>query len=330
MPFDHRPEIPSPDLLEKARLDLANRLGLDPGLLHWKVGQRLDRKRSTLFQLALALPSGPVATAWYKTPYFPANDQDSRHLDRMRDALIRSDEMGRQFMKRVGSLPVSVNVTLAFDDDSLEVMTLGLDGEPMGNPLRLYVTSRGRERALAACAAVGGAIRIVETLPHEGLTSELGRIWQDTERKLESVGPLLADADRRSLERAIGELFESASREPNGVTLAHGDLSPGNVILMKDGITGLIDFMWIPQFRGFDLSRFIHRLRYTTASYRPWTSALSDAVLEGYGDRDAAAKPGWRFSEIQRLLATIQRLERKGEGGRRSAGRALAEIRAGL
>jgi len=30
------------------------------------------------------------------------------------------------------------------------------------------------------------------------------------------------------------------------------------------------------------------------------------------------------------LMGTIQRLERKGEGGRRSAGRALAEIRAGL
>jgi tRNA A-37 threonylcarbamoyl transferase component Bud32 len=113
------------------------------------------------------------------------------------------------------------------------------------------------------------------------------------------------------------------------VTLAHGDLSPGNVIIMKEG-TGLIDFMWIPQFRGFDLSRFIHRLRYTTTSYRPWTSALTGAALEGYGDPDATTKPGWRFSEIQRLLATVQRLERKGEGGRRSAGRALAEIRAGL
>jgi hypothetical protein len=55
---------------------------------------------------------------------------------------------------------------------------------------------------------------------------------------------------------------------------------------------------------------------------------LTESVLQGYGDIDATERPGWRFSEMQRLLATIQRLERKGEGGRRSAGRALDEIKA--
>jgi hypothetical protein len=142
------------------------------------------------------------------------------------------------------------------------------------------------------------------------------------------VGPLLTQADRHSLEKAVDDLFRAASSEPDPVVLAHGDLSSGNVIVMDRGVTGLIDFGWIPQLRGFDLSRFVHRLRYTTPSLRRWTDSLTESVLQGYGDIDATEHPGWRFSEMQRLLATIQRLERKGEGGRRSAGRALDEIKA--
>jgi hypothetical protein len=99
--------------------------------------------------------------------------------------------------------------------------------------------------------------------------------------------------------------------------------------MMAEG-TGVIDFGWIPQLRGFDLSRFVHRLRYTTPSYDPWTDQLIAAVLEGYGDTGAPSRPGWRFSEMQRLLATVQRLDRRGEGSRRVAAKALDEIKAGL
>ena len=147
---------------------------------------------------------------------------------------------------------------------------------------------------------------------------------------LDILAALLPAAERRSLEATVGELFRAATEKPGSVVVAHGDLSPGNVIVMEHGMTGLIDFGWIPQLRGFDLSRFVHRLRYTTPSFRRWTDSLTEAVLEGYGDPGATERPGWRFSEMQRLLATIQRLERKGEGGRRSAGRALDEIRAAI
>ena len=232
-------------------------------------------------------------------------------------------------MELAGESSLAINETLAFDEDTLEVVTLGLEGEPMGNPLQFAFTGKSRARALAAAAAVGQAVRVLESFPQPEPGPELDRIWKETERKVESIGPLLPEADRRSLETHLGELFDMASADTRGVTVSHGDLSPGNVIMMEDG-TGLIDFGWIPQLRGFDLSRFVHRLRYTTTSFRPWTEALVGAVTEGYGDTDAASRPGWRFSEMQRLMGTIQRLERKGEGGRRSAGRALAEIRAGL
>ena len=157
----------------------------------------------------------------------------------------------------------------------------------------------------------------------------LDRVWDETERKLVSVSPMITDKELKTLETSLSTLFEEAINEPAGITLAHGDLGPGNVIVMPGG-TGIIDFMWVPQLRGFDLSRFVHRLRYSTPSYQPWIMALTESVLEGYGDPQAASRPGWRFSELQRLLATVQLLDKKGEGGRRAVGRALDEIRAGI
>ncbi len=330
MPFDHRPDQPGPEVLDRARAALAERFSLDGKNLQWIVGERIDRKRSTLFHLALRSPEKGVATAWYKVAYFPPQEQDSRHLGRVREALARSEEMGRRFMDQVDGSYIVLNETLAFDETTFEVVTLGLEGVPLGNPLRLLFTGKDRASAHTACAAVGEAIRIVESLRRPDPSPELDRIWQETERKVESVAPLLPQAEQQSLETTVGDLFRAASSEPDPVVLAHGDLSSGNVIVMDKGVTGLIDFGWIPQVRGFDLSRFVHRLRYSTPSLRRWTDSLTESLLQGYGDPKATERPGWRFSEMQRLLATIQRLERKGEGGRRSAGRALDEIRAVL
>jgi hypothetical protein len=283
-----------------------------------------------LFPLVLIDDSADVvATAYYKASFFPPDEQESRHLRRVREALVRSDEMGRRFMGLVGDAPIEVNVTLALAEASLEVVTLGLEGKPMGHPLRHAFGSTRRRRALETCVAVGQAIRIVEGIPWVDRDGDLDRIWQDTERKIHSVGALLDPADFRSLEQAMAKLYSEAKAETNQIILAHGDLSTGNVIMMEEG-TGLIDFGWIPQLRGFDLSRFVHRLRYTTPSYGPWTDQLIAAVLEGYGDAEAPSRPGWRFSEMQRLLATVQRLDRRGEGSRRAATKALDEIKAGL
>ena len=289
----------------------------------------MDRKRSSVFRLTLAAESGPIATAYYKAPYFTAERQGSRNLDRARTAILSSETMGRLFAEAGAGSGISINETLALDPETLEVVTLGLEGRPFGIPLsHAFIRSR-REEALVTCRRVGRAVHLLEGLPEPESGPELERIWQETERKLEAVSPLLPEPDTRTLERSLRELFEMATSDPGGVTLAHGDLSPDNLIMMKDA-TGIIDFMWIPQLRGFDLSRFVHRLRYTTPSSDRWTRSLTDAALEGYGDSTATSQPGWRFSEMQSLLGTIQHLERKGEGGRRSAGRALAEIRAGL
>jgi hypothetical protein len=331
VPIDHRPEEPSPALLDHARVEAARLLSFDPALLRWPVGNRVDRKRSTLFPLALIEHGGNrvVATAFFKASYFPPEEQESRHLGRVREALVRSDEMGRRFMDLVGDAPIKINVTLALDEESLQVVTLGLEGKPMGHPLRHSVGSTRRRHALETCAAVGKAIGIVEAIPRVDRDGDIARIWEDTERKIHSVAPMLDTGDVRSLERAMAELYAEAILESNAIIVAHGDLSTGNVIMMEEG-TGLIDFGWIAQLRGFDLSRFVHRLRYTTPSYGPWTDQLIAAVLDGYGDADAPSRPGWRFSEMQRLLATVQRLDRRGEGSRRVATKALDEIRAGL
>lgn len=330
MAIDQRPETPNGNLLDRAGLELARRLSLDPRTLDWQVGARMERKRSTVFPLTLrSSDSGPVATAFFKAPYFTAERQGSRNLKRARTAILSSETLGARFAEAAAGSGISINETLALDPDTLEVVTLGLQGRPFGIPLRHAFTPARRHEALQTCRRVGRAIRIVEGLPAPDPGIETDRIWQETERKLVSVGSLLPDSDRRSLERGLTELFESATSQSGGLTLAHGDLSPDNVIMMSGG-TGLIDFMWIPQLKGFDLSRFVHRLRYITPSFGPWTNTLTGAVLEGYGNPSASSEPGWRFSDMQALLGTVQHLERKGEGGRRSAGRALAEIKAAL
>ena len=329
MPLDERPETPTRALLNRARVQLAGRLSKDAESLTWRVGERMDRKRSTVFRLTLADGSGPIATAYYKAPYFTAERQGSRNLERAKAAILSSEARGEQFAKAAMGSGISINETLALNPETLEVVTMGLEGRPFGIPLSHSLTRGRREEALVTCRRVGRAVRLLEGLPAPESGPAVERIWQETERKLEAVRPLLPEADLRDLKQSLGALFETATSDEGGVTLAHGDLSPDNLIMMNDG-TGLIDFMWIPQVRGFDLSRFVHRLRYTTPSSNRWAQSLTDAVLEGYGDSTAPSQPGWRFSDMQSLLGTIQHLERKGEGGRRAAGRALAEIRAGL
>ena len=227
----------------------------------------MDRKRSSVFRLTLAAESGPIATAYYKAPYFTAERQGSRNFERARTAILSSETMGQRFAEAAAGSGIAINETLALDPETLEVVTLGLEGRPFGIPLsHAFIRSR-REEALVTCRRVGRAVRLVEGLPEPESGPELERIWQETERKLEAVSPLLPEPDTRTLERSLRELFEAATGDPGGVTLAHGDLSPDNLIMMKDA-TGIIDFMWIPQLRGFDLSRFVHRLRYTTPSIR--------------------------------------------------------------
>ena len=74
-------------MLQRALVALAHKHSIERDSLTWTVGDRTDRKRSTLFHLTLRSPEGTVATAWYKTPYFPPAEQDSRHLERSREAL---------------------------------------------------------------------------------------------------------------------------------------------------------------------------------------------------------------------------------------------------
>jgi Phosphotransferase enzyme family len=327
--LDQRPDAPSPTLLDQARASLASRLLLNAGSLRWRPGRRVDRKRSTLFPLTLVSGSSPVATAWYKKVYFPGEKQSSKNLPRARAAILSSEAMGAAFQERAEPSAIHTNITLSLEPETLEVITLGLEGPPLGNPIRHYVTRPRRETALRTCADVGRAVAILEKMGDGDPKPGLERVWHETERKLVSVSPMITDKEFKALEASLSSLFEEAISEPAGITLAHGDLGPGNVIVMSSG-TGIIDFMWVPQLRGFDLSRFVHRLRYTTPSYQPWITALTEATVEGYGDPHAASRPGWRFSELQRLLATVQLLDKKGEGGRRAVGRALDEIRAGI
>ena len=325
MPFDARPESPAPSLLSEAKRELAGRLSLDPENLRWDIGERLSRKRSTLFHLTLRSAAGEaIATAYYKAPYFPdAHERPRRNLERVRVALKNSRSLGDRFAELAKSFDISVNVTLALNPETLEVITLGLEGRPMGNPLAYSISKGRRTEAVETCFRVGTAVRLLEELPVPGPGAERERIWGETKRKLDAASSILSVGEVNRLEVLLRQLLAGAFDQTRPVTLAHGDLGPSNVVMVPGG-TGLIDFMWILQLRGFDLARFVHRLRSATVSFGPWTSALVEATLEGYGDPSAPEQPGWRFTALQRLLATA--LSHPLQRQRRSVRRAIARI----
>ncbi|MGH3667876.1 MAG: hypothetical protein ACRDU7_06265, partial [Acidimicrobiia bacterium] len=62
MPFDHRPDTPGANVLQRALGALADKHSMDAESLTWIVGDRTDRKRSTLFHLTLLSQEGTVAT----------------------------------------------------------------------------------------------------------------------------------------------------------------------------------------------------------------------------------------------------------------------------
>ncbi len=297
-----RPNKPSANLLVEAKGELAHMFSLDAENLRWEVGQKLTRKRSTLFHLTLRSESGVVATAYYKAPYVPEGHQ-SRNLERTREALKRSRSLGRRFAKLAQGYDIAINLTLAIDPETLEVVTLGLEGSPMGNPIFFMAPATRRSLALDTCRRVGVAVRLLEQIPPPPPEGQRELLWQGVERKLEAARSLLPSEDLSRLEALLGSLLDANWAQPQPLVVAHGDLSTSNVLIMK-AKTGLVDFTWIPQVRGFDLARFVHRLRYTTLSHRSWTDALVEATLEGYGDPTAPDQPGWRFTTLQRMIAT--------------------------
>ena len=328
MPLEARPERPRPELLDEARANLASRLGIDSESSIWVVGERMERKRSTLFPLALASPMGDrLATAYYKVPYFPPEKQGSRNLERARLAVVRARTFGDRFAALGADTHIEINVTLAADLDTLETVTLGLEGPPMGSPLRLMVTAGRRSQALTACRRVGEAVRIMEKMDLEDGDSSQEED-ESSQRKLDSATSFLSVTEIESLEGVLDDLYRAAVAE-DGTTLAHGDLSTGNIILME-GRTGIIDFLWLDRIRGFDLSRFVHRLRHSTTALRPWTEGLVGAALEGYGDASVTERPGWRFWELMHLLTTLRLLERRGRIEGRAARQALAGLRTAI
>ena len=197
-------------MLQRALVALADKHSVDPESLTWTVGDRTDRKRSTLFPLTLLSLDGTVATAWYKTPYFPPADQDSRHLGRAREALSQGDEMARRFMELAGESSLAINETLAFDENTLEVVTLGLVGEPMGNPLQFAFTGKSRARALAAAAAVGQAVRFLESFPHPSLAQS----WTASGRRQSGKSSPLGRCCQRPIGGASRRTSASCSTWP--------------------------------------------------------------------------------------------------------------------
>ena len=293
----------------------------------WEVGERINRRSSTLFRLRAKTASGDMARAYYKAyipPPYP-EERLRRWIETIGGGLERCMRLEERLAGLVGEGGIVFSRAVAVDPANLITVTMEVPGEPFAKPWRHMAPGARRRRAVGWLSLVGRAAELIERCSEPETAIDLAEPMRDAavERRIDraraSLGSQLAD----HVESRMIELDRASMSEPSPVVYAHGDLSPTN-ILIGDGL-GLIDFTWPAKVRGFDLAHLAFRLEYDTPAPASMTRPLVEALLAGYGDEHVTGKPGWRLIRLTKLLKIVDETGRRRDGRRR---RALAEIEA--
>lgn len=301
---DSRPDA---SLLTAAGDRLALLLGLSGSTtIEWRVGQRLDRSRSTVYGLEAWSTSGRLAEAFYKVakPPEPRPDRKEDRLERARAGLRRGPRLEERLAGLVEGEGIVFSRWLAADPEHLTVVTLKVPGRPAGKPWHHALTRARRELAADWLRRAGRAARLIEdcSLDEATIPRELREEMLD--RRLNRVRGVLPSSLVDRLESRLYELDDAALDRPRAVTYSHGDFSTSNVLLNEK--LGLIDFSWIPRLRGFDVAHFAFRLEYDTPLAPTWTEPLVRTLLEGYGEPDLPTQPGWRVVRLLKLMKVVK------------------------
>lgn len=331
-----RPSKPDPRVLSEALDATEVVLGRGPDTAaRWMVGPAIERPRSTLFVLRLVSPRGRRLEAFYKTIH-PPRLRDRALADAwvesLRAGLRRSPEMLERLNERGAPEGIRAARVLAVDPESMTIITEGIAGQQVGNSMHRAVTPWGRLSALRVTKRVGRAIRLIEQLSSESTIEEPPwlspmRFEQHVEEARERG--ILSEREAPRLRALMRELFDATLAGDDGTAYVHGDLTPTNVLRVRDGI-GLIDFSWHPQPRAYDLAKFAVLLESVPFSPPGRRERLVGSLLEGYGDAGVTRSPGWRLVRLQQQLRIVMRLTRSRSRGGLSRGiarRALHGIR---
>ncbi len=312
-----RPQRPDPVLLAEARRSLG------PAVGEWQVLRREDRRRATVFELGASTKAGELLRCFYKEYHVGEGPEapEGQWVRTTRDGLARSRRLAERLAALGREEGIDLALVLAVDPERLRIVTLGVDGTPIG---RAFHGLRGvghRLEARAAHRRVGRALRLLEeaSVGEPGL--EETALWRSVALGSQGNGALSA-----SLEARVRELEEGLLAERHRLFYAHGDVNRSNVLVAADRV-GLIDIGWLPRFRGFDVAAFTFRVEYDQPVRSPLATELVEAVLDGYGDPETQSSPGWQAVRLRLLVRLLagERWRVSGLDPRRR--RALAELR---
>jgi Phosphotransferase enzyme family len=324
-----RPTKPDPSLVDAASANVIEVMGWSVGTdINWAIGDRIDRRNSSLFPLRTVGGPGKPVVAYYKVFLPPTRDpaRGRRWATEVAKGLLKTEALDRELARLTQGHPIMISQTLAADASTLTQVTLGVDGTPLGKAWTHTLTPSRRSRIVESLSLVGRAAALIEQCSPDSVEVDASVEAKAVSNRIVRMERALEDSTLAALRRKMEELDAAAATEPGRFTHSHGDLSSTNVLLREAGI-GLIDFSWLPRLRSFDVARFAFRLEYDTVITGSWADTLVGALLDGYGDAAVTERPNWLILRVPWLLKVVERGTKSRFGRHQArARRALAEI----
>lgn len=303
-------------------------LGWDEEVVDWRVADRIERSRSTIFRLELPGAPAPGAEIYYKVSHSPVDGSAPRERweSVMADGLGRTMAMDAKLAEALRTESIAFARALAVDPKTMTLATLGVSGTAVGKVVWHGITPRRRRRLLESFRLAGVGARLIEQCSPPGIEAERTVFTGAIDRRLRRARSVIPESMARALEKTMATLDEEVLSNRWALVYAHGDFSSSNVLLREGGI-GLIDFTWPPRLRGFDVAHFAFRVEYETGAPAGWTTSLVDALLAGYDDPDLRSSARWSAIRIPRLLKVIELGAGSGlDRHRRAHRRAMEEL----
>ena len=301
-----RPSAPDPDILREAKRSLYRLSGGSPtGGPAWEIGERIDRKSSSVFPLRLR-ETGSKVDAYYKEALVKVAETDelsARILNAERAGLARRLEVEERFADSLVGEDITFSRTLAVDPARMISVTKAVPGRPFGRPLFHLVPPGRRRRAHKLIERTGRAARLIESAQGAWVDPDEHLDAARVERRLRVIEPVLDPVLYTRLTDTIEQLYADIKASDEPIALAHGDLSSSN--LLVDGGLGLIDFSWIPRIRGYDVANFAFRLEFHDLMPVSLKATFRESLLTGYGDPLLEQSPHWRYLRLASLIKKI-------------------------
>lgn len=288
----------------------------------WQVGPSIERRKSTLFPLWAPTADGTHVPAYYKV-YRPRGAPGSAQQTRLEEALARMSRLDARFHRLAEGRPITAARVLDVDPERLTLVTLGLDGPPLGRAWRCAAPGGERENARRRYRLVGESIHLIERCADAQMPSSEDFLERKTELSVRRARKVLTPREHRSFCAYLDDLRSAAARECPTSVYAHNDVSRTNVLRQGQGV-GLIDVSWMPALPGYDVACFMVRVEYESLWRTRWATAAIAELLQGYGDPDLLSGSAMRFAWVHRTMAVASR--NASWGGRRRGARALAAL----